>query len=168
LLDADACICAHECGGWAVLRERYEIVVGETVVNEVKYYLDRDLNKHLLGLESEVEEGLITQCSATPDEQTRFMAKLHPTVREKLDPGEIEILAYFVHHTSRDMALVTGDGAAITAGHALGFSEQMLSLEAAYQRIGHTKKLRVDMTERKFQEQLRRASILVAQGRALL
>jgi hypothetical protein len=72
-----------------------------------------------------------------------------------------------LNHGSAELSLVTGDGAAITAAHALGFSEQLLSLETAYQRIGHTKRLRVDMTDQKFKEQLLRASVLVAQGRAL-
>lgn len=167
LLDADACICAHQCDGWKLLRERYDVVVGETVVDEVTYYLDSDKQRRLLGLQADVEAGLIQTCSATPAEQAAFLAKLHPSLRSRLDPGEIEIVAYLIHHAPDDLSLVTGDGAAVAAAHALGFTQQMLSLEAAFQRIGYTMRLRVDMTERKFKEQLRRAGILVAEGQAL-
>ncbi len=167
LVDADACICAHQCDGWLLLREHYGIVVAETVIEEVTYFLDTDGQRRLLGLEAEVDEGVIQKCSATPAEQAAFLGRLHPGLRAKLDPGEKEALAYLVHHATEDMALVTGDGAAITSAHALGFTDQLLSLEAAYRQIGHTKRLRVDMTEQKFQEQLRRASIIVAEGRAL-
>lgn len=167
LLDADACICAHQCGGWALLQEHYEVVVPETVVAEVTYYLDGDGQRRLLGLSTEVEAGVIQQCSVTGAEQASFLARLHPGLRAKLDPGETEALAYLSSYGSSVLSLVTGDGAAIAAAHALGFSGQLLSLESAYQRIGHTKRLRVDMTEQKFREQLARASILVAQGRAL-
>jgi hypothetical protein len=121
----------------------------------------------LLGLEAEVEAGAIQKCSATPAEQASCLGQLHPGLRAKLDPGEIEALAYLVHHGTEDMALVTGDGAAITSAHALGLTHQLLSLESAYQQVGHTKRLRVDMTEQKFQEQLRRAGVLVVEGRAL-
>jgi hypothetical protein len=114
-----------------------------------------------------VRAELIQQCSATLDEQAALLAKLHASVRARLDPGEIEVLAYLIHHAPKDVALVTGDGAAIAVAHALGFSQQMLSREAAFQRIGYTMRLRVDMTERKFQEQLCRAVILVAEGRTL-
>ncbi len=167
LLDADACIRAHQCDGWAILRERYEVVVAETVVNEVTFYDDIDLQRHFLDLQGEVQAGLIGQCSVTLDEQAALLAKLHPSLRARLDPGEIEILAHLIQHAQTDIALVTGDGAAIATAHALGFSQQMLSLEAAFQRIGYTMRLRVDMTERKFQDQLRRAAVLVAEGRAL-
>src|SRR3990172_8765063 len=95
LLDADACICAHQCDGWAVLRERYEVVVGETVVNEVTFYDDSNLQRHFLDLQAEVKAGLIHECSATPAEQTEFLAKLHAGLRQRLDPGETEVLAYF-------------------------------------------------------------------------
>lgn len=87
LLDADACICAHQCDGWTTLREHYEVVVGETVVHEVTYYLDSDLKKHLLGLQDEVQAGLITQCSATLNEQARLLAKLHPGTAGKHPHG---------------------------------------------------------------------------------
>ena len=126
-----------------------------------------DGQRRLLGLSAEVEAGVIQQCSATGAEQAAFLARLHPGLRAKLDPGETEALAYLSGHGITEMSLVTGDGAAIAAAHALGFSEQLLSLEGAYQRVGHTKRLRVDMTEQKFREQLLRATILVAQGRAL-
>ena len=167
LLDADACICAHQCGGWVLLQKHYEVVVAETVVAEVTYYLDVDGQRRLLGLSAEVEAGVIQPCSVTPAEQAALLAQLHPSLRAKLDPGETEALAYLSRHGTADLSLVTGDGAAIAAAHALGFSGQLLSLESAYQCIGHTKRLRVDMTERKFREQLARASILIAQGRAL-
>lgn len=55
LLDADACICAHQCDGWTLLKQRYEIVVAETVVAEVTYYLDKDGQRRLLGLAAEVD-----------------------------------------------------------------------------------------------------------------
>lgn len=167
LLDADACICAHQCDGWTLLCEPYEVVVPETVIQEVTYYLDSDGQRRLLGLRAEVDAGLIQECSATAVEQAEFLARLHRSLRDRLDPGETEVLAYLTHHAPKDMSLVTGDGAAIAAAHALGFTAQMLSLEAAFQHIGYTMRLRVDMTERKFKEQLRRASILVAEGRAL-
>jgi hypothetical protein len=167
LLDADACICAHQCDGWVLLREHYDVVVGETVVAEVTYYLDADGQRRLLGLAAEAEAGGIQLCSATPAEQAELLARLHSGLRARLHPGETEALAYLVHQAPADLALITGDGAAITAAHALGRSEQLLSLEDVYRRIGHAKRLRSDMTEQKFQEQLRRASILVAEGRAL-
>jgi predicted nucleic acid-binding protein len=167
LVDADACICAHQCDGWQLLRERYEVLVAETVVEEVTHYVDGNGQRRFLGLDAEVQGGLIQKCSATTAEQADFLARLHPGLRARLDRGEIEALAYLMHHGTDDMALVTGDGAAIISAHALGHTNQLLSLEAAYQRIGHSKRLRVDMTEAKFQEQLRRAGILVAEGRAL-
>jgi predicted nucleic acid-binding protein len=167
LVDANACICAHQCDGWTLLHQHYEIAVAETVVEEVTYFLDSDGQRRLLGLDAEVQAGRIRKCSATPAEQAAVLARLHPGLRAKLDPGETEALAYLIHHGTADLALVTGDGAAIASAHALGHTSQLISLEAAYQRIGHTKRLRVDMTEAKFKEQLRRATILVAQARAL-
>src|SRR2546425_3113166 len=112
LLDADACICAHQCSGWALLQAHYEVVVAETVVAEVTYYLDGDGQRRLLGLSAKVEAGVIQQCSATGPEQAAFLARLHPGLRAKLDPGETEALAYLSSHGITEMSLVTGDGAA--------------------------------------------------------
>lgn len=167
LLDADACICAHQCGGWQLLQQHYGIWVPETVVAEVSYYIDVDGNKHLLGLAAEVEVGTILQCSATPVEQAALLCRLHSALRLRLHAGEVEALAFLAHRAPKGMAFVTGDGAAIAAAHGIGFTAHLVSLESAYGRVGFTMKLRDDMGEDKHKEQLRRASTLMAQGRLL-
>lgn len=164
LLDANACICAHQCDGWVALQEKYDIFLPETVLkDEALYYYDGKGAKQYLQLQPEIDAGKIKICSSTPAEQASLLTRLHPSVGLRLHAGELEALAYLANDEQEGMAFVTGDGAAIQAAHGLGMT--VISLEKLYTQIGQTKALRDDMTEDAFKDQIRRAGVLLAQGR---
>lgn len=167
LLDAGAVIAAFRCRGWSALCASYQIVVPSIIVQEAQFFRDEAGKRQPIDLAALVEANAITEYEAPLAEFAATGALLHPELRGRVHAGEQEALTYLRTQPTEGVAFLTADGGAIEAAVALGVGECAMSLEAALQRCGQTKRLPEPHTEAFVRRKLQEGSIRVVQGRSL-
>ena len=167
LLDAGAVIAAFQCRGWAALCAAYDIVVPSIIVAEAHFYPDADGRRQPIDLASLVASNTIQEYEAPLAEFARTAALLHPELRDRVHAGEQEALTYLRTEPTDGVAFLSADGGAIEAAVALGVGDCAMSLEAALQKCGQTKRLPERHTEGFVRRKVQEGSIRLVQGRSV-
>lgn len=169
VLDAGAIFCAKRHDGWTSLLESYELVVPATVVRrEARFYREKGSERRVeIDLTEAVEEGRITEYTASAAEVAGLREQFDRSFRARLDPGEVEALVHLDDDSTTEACLVTGDGPAVEAAAMLGFSEQVVSLETALRDCGITKALPREHSENFVTDRLEEGRTRRIQGRGL-
>lgn len=142
LLDAGAVFAAMRLDVWDALVDAYEIVVPATVVRvEAVFYTDREGRRVEIDLRQKVGMKRITEIEMTVDEIDDVRVRFTPEFRERLDPGELEALAYLLAQPELDIRFVSGDGPAIQAAVMLDDDRRVIALAEALDLCGYTKNL---------------------------
>jgi hypothetical protein len=138
LLDACAVFEAFSARGWRALCTQYEVLIPETVAfREAYYYEDDEGTKHDLDMKQFAADGMFKLVAAPTTSIEDMRKRLHPGLRQKVDAGEAEAIAYL--RTLGDLEhirFVTADGGAIEALVAFDMGEAAMSLDAALRACG--------------------------------
>jgi hypothetical protein len=167
LLDNGAIIWAFKTQVWALLCERFDVVVPSIIVRvEAVHWEDGDGRRHPIDLAEEIRAGRITEYEAPLAELKATSALLHPDLRSRIQDGEREALTYLRTHETKGVAFVTADGPAIEAAVALDVSEAAMSLESVLRCCGITKTLPERHRDSFVRRKLHDGGVRVVQGRA--
>jgi hypothetical protein len=168
LLDAGAVFAAMRLDVWDALVDAYEIVVPSTVVRvEAVFYRDREGRRVEIDLREEVGTKRITEIEMTADEIDDVRLRFTPEFRERLDPGELEALAYLVAQPELDIRFVSGDGPAIQAAVMLDDDRRIIALAEALDLCGYTKNLPLQFTREFLERHASEGALRRIQGRGL-
>jgi len=123
-VDTNVIIEAHRVRGWKALTAAFKLVTAAKCVEEAATG-DRRRGGYV---EVDVDnlQKTATVCQPDPTEATKLVMELPPGLT--LDPGERDLLAC-VRNRPGVWWVCSPDGAAVRAAHALGFLDQMVSLE---------------------------------------
>lgn len=157
LLDASIVIKLHTIGLWAEVVTNCEVYVGEIVVDESQETEDG----RPIDLQPDLDAQRIHCISATPTQMKTFSAKFQPDYVEKLDAGELELLAH-LYTSDEEFLICSSDGIVYRVLGALQRSHQGLSLEEVLGKIGkscrvehqYTKTKRESLGEQGFQDRM--------------
>ena len=162
LLDANVVLELHRLGLWEVVVEGCEILLARTVVEESKYFETRDGRQERIDLGRAIESEQLTVVEVDLGVVRQFRERFTRTFLERLDPGELESLAYLVE-VDKACRISSADAIVWRTLGALALGEQGLSLEEILNAVGQTRKLsdqftkpfRERCTKRGFDEGLR-------------
>lgn len=127
---------------WANLLERVHLVVPSVILGEVDGYYDPVTGDYIpIHLRKEVEQGLITEVTATAEHLAVFMGRFDSTFAQRMDAGEREALALLHAGECAEHRFCTADGAAIPALCLLDMSEKGVSLETLLNEVGLSRTL---------------------------
>jgi hypothetical protein len=129
MLDANVVIwlCHSHQNLWNMLLNRWEIVLPETIVNEVRSVdLSAEIAHHKIKVVQEPLSGI-----------QDFFKQFDPTYQGRLDAGELEALAC-LSHADKSMQLCSGDAIVFKILGNIGREEQGLSLEEVLKQCGLT------------------------------
>lgn len=162
LLDANVVIELHVLGLWDQIVDHCEVLLGSAVLGEAEYFEDSAGRQKKIDLAAAAASGRI-QVVATPILTIeQFRKRFQPTFLERLDPGELEALAYLCE-IERKCVIASADKIVWRTLGALGLGEQGMSLEEVLERIGrktrlpreHCREYREEWTRKGFAEGLR-------------
>ncbi len=94
LLDANVVLELHRLNLWSVVVERCEVLLARTVLDESKYFERDDGNQNRIDLGQEIETGQVRIVEVPIDTVIAFQGRFRPAFLERLDPDELESLAY--------------------------------------------------------------------------
>lgn len=127
LLDADVIIDLLSLDVFDKLARSHEVNVASTVIEEIKSYT-KSGTKHRIDFRVQyVENGLVKECSASPDEIKTILDKIPAHSHETIDPGELESFAVLARE--EDMTFCSCDAAAIRTLPILDLSNKGISVE---------------------------------------
>jgi hypothetical protein len=168
LLDAGAVFAAMRAEAWDALVDAYEIVVPATVVRvEAVFYTSREGRRVAIDLRDEAVAGRISEVEMTAAEIDRVRLRFTPDFRERLDPGELEAIAYLLANPEGDIRFVSGDGPAIQAAVMLDDDRRVLALAEALALCGYSKKLPHQYSHEFVQRHAKEGAMRRIQGRGL-
>ncbi len=163
LLDANVVIQLFRCGAWRGLTERSTVYVSRTVVEQEAHFYETDEGTRVdFDLREHANAGSIQVVEATLGEATAFLGRFDPLYAEKLDPGELESLAYLVNADER-VRICSADAIVFRVLGNLDWSERGVSLEEALKEAGlgrklgkqYSKEFRLQYTARGVEERMR-------------
>lgn len=141
LLDANVVIQLFRCGAWKGLTERSTVYVCRTIVErEAHFYVDEDGKRVDFDLRHDEAAGSIQVVDATLTQTSKFVSQFDPLYAEKLDPGELESLAY-LGDTDETVRICSADAIVFRVLGNLDCSERGVSLEEALKEAGLGRKL---------------------------
>lgn len=156
LLDANVVIKAHELNIWLHLTDQYQLILPSTVIrNEARYFKAASGVHAQITLQPLVEQGKITELTATIEELANVNALFASWFFETLDPGEIEALALLKANKAPGAYFCSSDGPAIQALGMIAMSERGISMETLLIKVGLRKNLPKEYQERFFRKHLR-------------
>lgn len=157
LLDANIVIKAYELGIWQMLVQRCELILPSIVVHDEALFFRREIHgvPEEIDLRVLIEDGKITELSATVEELASLRTVFDRVFIEMLDPGEVEALALLKAGKALGASFCTGDAPAIQALAMIGMSARGISMGRLLESIGLTKRLKKQFTKRFFKENLR-------------
>jgi hypothetical protein len=164
LLDANIVIIAHELGVWDLLKNAYEITLPAIVCRREALYYFKDGEKLQIQLREQIKSGEIDEIEGTGDELNKLVNLFESYFLDTLDAGELEALALIYSRRVNNAVFCTGDGPAIKALVMMGASGLGISLETALNKIGLTKKLRIQYTEDFYKKCCNQGGLNLAQG----
>ena len=165
LLDAGAVIGAFSCGGWDALCEAYHVVVPATVIGEALYYMDASGCQQPIDLAPYIATDRIERYEASAFDLAVTISTLHPYIRDRIHPGELEALTYLrLQPDKTGIGFISTDGVAIQATHAFDAADCALSLDWVLRQCGITKKLEHMYYDAFVERHRRQGAILLLQG----
>ncbi|MBU3729383.1 MAG: type II toxin-antitoxin system VapC family toxin, partial [Phycisphaerales bacterium] len=138
LLDANVVIHLFELDLWKQVVARYQIVIAQTVVDEVHFF-ERDGDRIPIDREEMARAGSVEIRAMTASEVQAYCDRFDPTYYDKLDPGEAESLALLERDTQARIC-----SADKIVWRVLGNTNQAdrgVSLEEILRQVGLTKAL---------------------------
>jgi hypothetical protein len=163
LLDANVVIQLFRCGAWRGLTERSTVYVARTIVErEAHFYEDEDGKRVDFDLRQDEAAGSIQVVDATLAQTSTFLSQFDPLYGEKLDPGELESLAYLAD-ADEAVRICSADAIVFRVLGNLDCSERGVSLEEVLKEAGlgrkltkqYSKEFRVQYTAKGVEERLR-------------
>lgn len=137
LLDAGPVIELHRLGLWQAVTERAELVLpGKVLDSEVVFWDAGDGVGHTIYLGEDAAAGRITVERAEPAQIVELLNRFDPTVRERVDQGELEAITLLLRWDHPRPEFCTADRMAVVALCLLGESSLLVSLENLLQRVG--------------------------------
>ncbi|GAB4547759.1 MAG: hypothetical protein Tsb0013_07790 [Phycisphaerales bacterium] len=136
LLDANVVIQLFQLGIWEQITARCEIVLAQTVVDEVQFY-ETDTERKYVDWEHWKTACSMRIESVPPADVQAYCSKFGPGYYEKLDPGEAEALALLVRDT--DSKICSADKIVWRVLGNTNATERGISLEEILTMSGLTK-----------------------------
>lgn len=152
VVDANVVIKLHELRLWDRVVKEVDIHVARTVIDECQFWI-KDEVRYEINLAPDIQASRITTFAVDRTDQNDFLKELSVVSRGRIDPGEIESLAW-LYHSDREYLFATSDLPAYRVLGFLGKGEQGISLEEILDRIGLSCKL-----EYRFQKKAREKEI---------
>lgn len=134
LIDTCVVIEAHRLDVWQALLSQCEVVLPETVVGET-ILVAREYDDISLQLEKEIEEGLI-QAPSLNASDLAVVCRRCPPFPGKIDPGELECLAYLLNDTAARSLICSSDAVVFRYLAWAQLAERGISLEEVLRAIG--------------------------------
>lgn len=126
---------------------RCEVLLARTVLDESKYFERDDGTQQRIELGNSIETGDIRVVDVPLATVSAFQKRFRPTFLARLDPGELESLAYLVE-VDQGCSISSADKIVWRTLGALRIGERGLALEEILGRIGQTRKLDEPFTKR--------------------
>ena len=169
LLDANIIIEAHALGIWQNLVKNVDISVPSTIARkEAKFFFSRREGRIIIDLSSDVEQGLISELSASAEEMERMLNRFTQDFVDSIDAGEAEALALLLSNKAKDHVFCTGDRLTIQALSMLDMKDRGISMERLLRSVGIIKKLKKHYTESFFKDALEKGSVSMIQSKGLV
>ncbi len=147
ILDTGIVIKAFEFDVWPQLIARYRIVIPKTVLKEAKGYPIAGQNfLNPIDLFQWIKSGEINVVSIDVLDVINFVKNFDRTYLDKMDPGELEALAYW-HVNQASAQICSGDGIVYKAIGRLGKFDSGISLEELLSPLGLSKGLPQQFTQ---------------------
>jgi hypothetical protein len=134
LLDANVVITLHELSLWDKVVEKCEVILTETVVKEAKFFESQG-QRQGIDLSGDISATKIGVISIGKSEQDAFLSQFDPNYLERLDPGEVEALAYLLGHPE-PFLLCSGDAIVFKVLGRLRRGDQGVFLEEILRAVG--------------------------------
>lgn len=148
LLDAGPVIELHRLSIWPEVTARAEIVLpGKVLDDEVVFWDAGDGVGHPIHLQDSLDAGRIAVARAEPTDLASVAASFDPTVRERVDAGELEAITVLVRSATPAPEFCTADRMAAVALCLLGRSGLLVSLQRLLERIGLGRQLQWRFSE---------------------
>jgi hypothetical protein len=134
LLDANVVIELHRLKIWGGIVDHCEIVLARTVVTESRH-AEIDGRQVQIDLRPDIESVRITVVDVELARIRAFRGRFTETFLERLDPGELESLAYLVE-VDKECLMSSADKIVWRTLGALRQGERGISLEEILNRVG--------------------------------
>jgi hypothetical protein len=135
LLDTGVIIELFRLSLWQRVVEVYQIYVSETVASEALYYSGPSGRRVPIRLQKYVEEGRISLVSVDAKEVSAFLGRFGVDYAERLDPGELESLAY-LFSSSEEILICSADSIVYLVLGATDRRDSGISLEEILTQCG--------------------------------
>lgn len=138
LLDANVVIQLFQLGIWEQITARCEVVLAQTVIDEVQFY-DTDAGREYVDWEHWKAACSMKIESVPPADIQAYCSKFGPGYYEKLDPGEAEALTLLSR--DRDSKICSADKIVWRVLGNTNATDRGISLEEVLTMSGLTKPL---------------------------
>lgn len=166
ILDANVVIEAHKFGFWKALVTQYKISVTETILNEIKFYVDDHGFSIDIDLKAAVADGLIGVLEASLEELNAVGAKLNVEYAKGVDAGEFEAIAIFYSgRLGEDYLFCTADAVALKTMSVLDIGCYAVPVSKLLISIGYKGSIPSQYSEAYFKDKL--AKGIIEKGIAL-
>lgn len=131
LADTNVILESFRTGCWKTITQKFAIETVEKCVEETLAGNPEDPN-HITLKSIELNQGLACQYQVTPETIDSLISKNPAFQKIWLDDGEKHLFAWLFANEQplpKDILIATADKAAIHAAHAMGWLDQVVSLE---------------------------------------
>lgn len=136
LLDAGPVIRLHELGLWDGVVERAELVLPGTVARQEAHFFTDAEGRKTIDLLAQSSTGAVQVKDADAVDLERTADLFDASIRESVDPGELEALTLIRLWDSPRPRFCTADRLATIALCLLGFADSAVSLERLLEDVG--------------------------------
>ncbi len=136
---------------WEQIISSFEITVSSTIVNEVTFYRDNQQNKHPINLRKYIISKKINKISVPLSMMQIFYQKFDPSFQDRLDPGELELLAHLFNNKNDNLKICSADSIVFKILGKECMSEHSISLEEILPKNFPKKQIHTQFTK-KFKE----------------
>ena len=140
LLDANVIIELFRLGKWDSVIERCDIHIARTVVEEANYWEDENGGQNTIDLTPYENDARITIVETPLSDIVAFKNRFDPNYAERLDPGELESLA-FLSSVDKEYLICSADHIVFKTLGNINLRERGVSLQEILDKIGLSSKL---------------------------
>ena len=134
--DANIIIWLHQAGLWGAITSAYDVVLPETVAQEIKYYEDEWGERQPIDVAAQASDGTLTILSADLQDMENLLEHFEGDLLEGLHAGEQEALALILSGRFSEGLFCSGDRLALVALVAIGYEGRCASLETVLRLAG--------------------------------
>ncbi len=147
ILDANIVIEAFELNVWELLVAKYQVTLLSDVVQEASFYEDEKGEQHRIDLTPWVTAGKIKVESVSLEDVKHFIGKTDKSYYDRIHPGELASLT-FLFKNQDSYLIVSSDNIIYKTLGRFNIGDKGLSFEVMLKKIGLTKKLDLQFTEK--------------------